>query len=61
MTIVEPIIRVLKDEGRPLSHLMIYKLINERYYYDFGLKIQNLLLEEKSEDIAKGGIRHRKS
>ena len=54
MTIVEAIIRVLKDEGPPLSHLMIYKLINERYYYDFGAKDPKSVVRGKIRKHCQG-------
>ncbi|MDE5182239.1 HTH domain-containing protein [Escherichia coli] len=38
MTIIEAIINVLKEHGKPLSHKDIYDCIINKEYYSFGAK-----------------------
>ncbi|EBF4479511.1 restriction endonuclease, partial [Salmonella enterica] len=38
MTIIEAIVNVLKEHGKPLAHKVIYDCIINKNYYSFGAK-----------------------
>lgn len=52
MTIIEAIVNVLKEHGKPLSHKDIYDCIINKEYYSFGAKDPVAVVRGKLENIA---------
>ncbi|WAT01764.1 HTH domain-containing protein [Rouxiella chamberiensis] len=51
MTIIEAIVNVLKEYGKPLSHKDIYDCIINKEYYSFGAKDPVAIVRGKLENI----------
>lgn len=51
MTIIEAIVKILKEYGSPLSHKDIYDFIMNKGYYSFGAKNPVAVVGVKLEDI----------